>query len=59
MKKNNQMPKAYKPQDPPAAEEIAQIADSGGDIARFFTRAGRMMPPIQPTTEEKDDGQED
>jgi len=30
-----------------AAEQIAQLADSGRDVSRFFTGAGRMMPPIQ------------
>jgi hypothetical protein len=27
------------------ADEIAQHADSGEDVSRFFTGAGRMMPP--------------
>jgi hypothetical protein len=49
MKKNGQTPKASKPPRAPAADKIAQIADNGGDIERFFTRAGEMMPPIQPT----------
>jgi hypothetical protein len=31
-----------------AADEIAQLAESGEDVSRFFTGAGRMMPPIQP-----------
>jgi hypothetical protein len=31
-----------------AAEKIAQLAESGQDVSRFFTGAGRMMPPIQP-----------
>ncbi len=30
-----------------AAEQIAQLADSGEDVSRFFTGSGRMMPPIQ------------
>ena len=30
-----------------AAEHIAQLADSGGDVSRFFTGSGRMMPPIK------------
>lgn len=29
------------------AEEIARRADRGEDISRFFTNAGRMMPPVQ------------
>jgi hypothetical protein len=31
-----------------AAEEIAQLAESGEDVSRFSTGAGRMMPPTQP-----------
>ena len=31
-----------------AAEEIAQLAESGEDVSRFFTGSGRMKPPIQP-----------
>jgi hypothetical protein len=30
-----------------SAESIARLADSGKDVSRFFTNAGRMMPPIQ------------
>jgi hypothetical protein len=33
---------------PPTADEIAELADRGEDISRFFTNAGKMMPPIQP-----------
>lgn len=29
------------------ADEIARRADRGEDISRFFTNAGRMMPPVQ------------
>ena len=32
---------------PPTADEIAEMADRGEDISRFFTRKGKMMPPIQ------------
>ena len=32
---------------PPTADEFAALADSGEDISRFFTRKGKMMPPIQ------------
>jgi hypothetical protein len=28
------------------AEDIAQRADSGEDVSRFFTGAGRRMPPM-------------
>lgn len=31
----------------PSAEQIARIADRGGDISPFFTNRGRMMGPIQ------------
>jgi hypothetical protein len=30
-----------------AAEQIAQLADGGQDISRFFTGSGRMMPAVQ------------
>ena len=29
------------------AERIAQMADRGEDISKFFTNKGKMMPPIQ------------
>jgi hypothetical protein len=32
---------------PLPADEIAEIADKGEDISRFFTNNGKMMPPIQ------------
>lgn len=32
---------------PPSAEGIARQAEQGKDVSRFFTNAGRMMPPIQ------------
>ncbi len=32
---------------PPTADEIAEIADKGENISRFFTNKGKMMPPIQ------------
>jgi hypothetical protein len=41
------MPKALESPNPPTADEIAELADSGEDISRFFTRKGKMMPPIQ------------
>jgi len=28
------------------ADEIAEMADAGMDITRFFTGFGRMMPPL-------------
>ena len=30
-----------------SAETIARLADKGENVSRFFTNAGRMMPPIQ------------
>jgi hypothetical protein len=30
-----------------SAESIAKLADHGENVSRFFTSAGRMMPPIQ------------
>jgi hypothetical protein len=32
---------------PPTADEIADMADRGEDVTRFFIKPGRMMPPIQ------------
>jgi hypothetical protein len=32
---------------PPTADEMADMADRGEDISRFFTNTGKMMPPIQ------------
>jgi hypothetical protein len=32
----------------PTADEIAEMADAGEDITRFFSGKGRMMPPLQP-----------
>jgi hypothetical protein len=29
------------------ADQIAEMADRGEDVSRFFTNAGKMMPPIQ------------
>jgi hypothetical protein len=29
------------------AESIAQMADEGQNVSRFFTNAGRMMSPVQ------------
>jgi hypothetical protein len=41
------MPKELESPKPPTADEIAELADRGEDISRFFTNAGKMMPPIQ------------
>jgi hypothetical protein len=41
------MSKTLESPKPPTADEIAELADKGENISRFFTRKGRMMPPIQ------------
>jgi hypothetical protein len=41
------MPKTLDPPKTLTADEIAELADSGKDISRFFTGKGKMMPPIQ------------
>jgi hypothetical protein len=41
------MPKTVEARKPLSAEAIAKIAERGGDVSRFFTNNGKMMPPIQ------------
>ncbi|MGD0801014.1 MAG: ribbon-helix-helix protein, CopG family [Terracidiphilus sp.] len=41
------MEKTLESRKPLNADEIAEMADSGEDISRFFTNSGKMMPPIQ------------
>lgn len=41
------MSKTLEVPKPRTADEIAEMADRGEDISRFFTRKGKMMPPIQ------------
>jgi Ribbon-helix-helix protein, copG family len=41
------MAKTLESPKPPTADEIAEMADRGEDISRFFTNTGKMMPPIQ------------
>ena len=41
------MPKTLEVPKPPNAEEIAEMADRGEDISRFFKGPGKMMLPIQ------------
>ncbi len=41
------MPKTLEAPKPITADEIAEMADRGEDISRFFTRKGKMMPPIR------------
>jgi hypothetical protein len=50
VKKSNYKPKALESPQPPTADEIADLADNGEDISRFFTNAGRMTTPIAPET---------
>jgi hypothetical protein len=41
------MKKTHKSVKPVSAETIAQMADRGKDISRFFKGQGRMVRPIQ------------
>jgi hypothetical protein len=41
------MPKTLDSPKLTTADEIAELADRGEDISRFFTRKGKIMPPIQ------------
>jgi hypothetical protein len=41
------MPKTLESPKPLAADEIAEMADRGENVSRFFTGKGKMMPPIQ------------
>lgn len=41
------MPKAIEFRQPPTADKIAELADQGKSVSRFFTNAGKKMPPIQ------------
>jgi hypothetical protein len=41
------MRKMMQKRKPVSAEAIAGMADHGGDVSRFFTGKGKMMPPIQ------------
>ena len=41
------MPKTLESPKPPTADEIAELADRGENVSRFFTGKGKMMPPIQ------------
>ena len=42
------MPKTIEAPKTVSADEIAEMADRGEDISRFFTNKGKMMPPIHP-----------
>jgi hypothetical protein len=59
VKKCNLMPKELESPKPPTADQIAELAERGEDISRFFTRKGKMMPPIAPDAKEDGHGQED
>jgi len=41
------MSKTLESPKPPTADEIAEMADMGESISRFFTRKGKMMSPIR------------
>jgi hypothetical protein len=41
------MPRTLESPKPLTADEIADRADRGENISRFFTGKGKMMPPIQ------------
>jgi hypothetical protein len=41
------MPKTIESPRAKPADEIAEMADAGEDVSRFFTGKGKMMPPIQ------------
>ena len=41
------MKKTLKPGKPVSAESIGKRAELGEDVSRYFTNAGRMMPPVQ------------
>ncbi len=40
------MKNTAKDKKPVSADEIAEMADNGEDISRFFTNDGKMMPPL-------------
>ena len=42
------MPKTIEIPKTVSADEIAEMADRGEDISRFFTNKGKMMPPVLP-----------
>ena len=41
------MKKTLKSGKPVSAEVIANLAERGKDVSKYFTNKGRMMPPIQ------------
>jgi ribbon-helix-helix CopG family protein len=41
------MPTTVKVRKPIPADEIAEMADRGENVSRFFTNSGKMVQPIQ------------
>ena len=41
------MTKTIKRKKPVSADSIGKRAERGEDVSRYFTNAGRMMPPVQ------------
>jgi|GEM_PF-6292965 len=41
--------------NPLTADEIAELADRGQDVSRFFTRQGKMMPAIKLAQSQQDE----
>ena len=41
------MKKTLKRKKPISADSIGERAERGEDVSRYFTNAGRMMPPVQ------------
>src|SRR2546428_6855283 len=41
------MTKTLKRKKPVSADSIGKRAERGEDVSRYFTNAGRMMPPVQ------------
>jgi hypothetical protein len=41
------MPKTLESPKPSTADEIAELADKGESVSRYFTGKGKMMLPIQ------------
>jgi hypothetical protein len=47
------MPKEEESPKPPTADEIAELADRGEDVSRYFSK-GKTMPPVQPAVKKSD-----
>jgi hypothetical protein len=48
-----------KPESPKplTADEIAELADNGEGVSRFFTGEGKMIPPMPRSNEDERNGQ--